>query len=147
MMRIEVTDRESIEHGLQVGAAFVVISIRDTDQDKARIPEMPGLLGVLYLAFDDNEPLPNLPLPLGVRLMTPGQAKDIWAFVRRHEAGIEAVVVHCEAGLSRSPAVAAALAKAYGQDESRYFRKYMPNQYVYRTMLENQVRLAPEEPR
>jgi hypothetical protein len=37
--------------------------------------------------------------------------------------------------MSRSPAIAAALAGAYGGDEAQFFRDYQPNLYVYEHML------------
>jgi predicted protein tyrosine phosphatase len=94
-----------------------------------------GLRDVLYLAFDDAEPTTNLTLPPDITLMTAEQAKEIWQFVRQWEAKVGAVVVHCEQGMSRSPAVAAALCKSYGGDEACFFRGYLPNRYVYRLML------------
>lgn len=43
----------------------------------------------------------------------------------------------CDAGYSRSPAVAAAIAKAFGVDDEEYFSggRYCPNRHVYRTTL------------
>lgn len=64
------------------------------------------------------------------------QAGEIWEFVRRQPVSVGAVVVHCEGGVSRSPAVAAALCKGLGGDDSCFFRQYKPNAYVYRLMCE-----------
>lgn len=46
-------------------------------------------------------------------------------------------MVRFYAGYSRSPAVAAAIAKAFGVDDEEYFSggRYCPNRHVYRTML------------
>jgi len=49
------------------------------------------------------------------------------------------IIVHCEAGISRSPAVAAALAMHFNKDCSEYFgdaSKYIPNRLVYKTLLD-----------
>jgi predicted protein tyrosine phosphatase len=137
-MRLIVTDRESIEQGIHVGVPFALISIRDPSSPRPRIQSIPKPLGVLHLAFDDAEPAANLQLPPEIHLMTAKQAKSVWSFVRDHQPQIGAVVVHCEQGMSRSPAVAAALAKAFGEDETRFFRDYAPNEFVYRLLLENQ---------
>ena len=48
-------------------------------------------------------------LPATIKLMTP--ARD---FVAPHQKSISTVAVHCEQGMSRSPAVAAAIAKKAG---------------------------------
>jgi predicted protein tyrosine phosphatase len=130
-----VRDRDSIEHGVLVRSSYIVISIRDPDKRKARIPTQSGLRDVLYLAFHDAEPVGNMTLPDDIILMSTDQAKQIWQFVRQWEAKVGAVVVHCEQGMSRSPAVAAALCKSYGGDEACFFREYLPNRYVYRLML------------
>jgi protein-tyrosine phosphatase len=55
-------------------------------------------------------------------------------FVERHRAFVGAVVVHCEAGASRSPAVAAALARWLRADERPFLRQHQPNWYVYRLL-------------
>lgn len=63
-------------------------------------------------------------------------ARAICAFVSEHRSSIECVVVHCDAGFSRSPAVAAALARCLGQDDAEFFRRYHPNMHVYRTLID-----------
>ena len=49
---------------------------------------------------------------------------------------IETIIVNCEAGISRSAGVAAALANIINEDDSRYFKEYLPNMLVYRKILE-----------
>ena len=39
-------------------------------------------------------------------------------------------------GMSRSPAVAAAISKCLGFDERTFHRQYQPNRYVYRLVVE-----------
>ena len=69
--------------------------------------------------------------------MTAEQAEKIWQFVDDQKDRVGgAVVVHCEAGVSRSPAVAAALCKGLGGNDLQFFRRYQPNMHVYRLMLE-----------
>ena len=45
-------------------------------------------------------------------------------------ATLGAIVVHCEQGVSRSPAVAAALCDALGLDGRRFWHGYQPNKHV-----------------
>ncbi len=100
-----------------------------------------ALRGVLHLAFHDAEPTQTMQLPPDIAAMTEAQAREIQQFVDRHKAGVGAFVVHCHQGMSRSPAVAAALAIYFGQDERPFFRDCMPNQYVYRLMRETMPEL------
>jgi hypothetical protein len=62
-MELIVTDRESVERGILVRSAYVVISIHDPDKRRARIRTQSGLRAVLYLAFHDAEPSERLALP------------------------------------------------------------------------------------
>ena len=131
-----ITDRETIEAGLLVRSSYVVISIHDPDKPKPKVRKQGGLRDVLFLAFHDAEPTEKMKLPSDIKLMTPGQAKKIQQFIKKNKADVGAVVVHCEQGMSRSPAVAAALCKALGGDGARFWREYQPNRYVYRLVLE-----------
>jgi predicted protein tyrosine phosphatase len=73
-------------------------------------------------------------------LMTEDQARQVWGFVRQWEGQVGSIVVHCEQGMSRSPAVAAAICRAFGGDPEDFFREYQPNQYVFRLMNESNAR-------
>ena len=73
-------------------------------------------------------------LPKDIVLMTREQARAIWQFVKRHQSRVSSIVCHCEQGVSRSPAVALALAEAFGSDTAKIKVHTHPNQYVYRLM-------------
>jgi len=108
-----------------------VISIRDPGTRPARVRRPAGLRDTLFLAFHDAEPTENLALPPEIRPMSPDDAEEIWNFVLRHKPHVGTIVCHCEQGMSRSPAVAAALAKALGEDSAVFFAEYQPNMFVY----------------
>jgi predicted protein tyrosine phosphatase len=56
------------------------------------------------------------------------QAIEIAEFVKRHYAkGIRLFVVHCDAGMSRSAAVAAAIWSYFEGDPETFFTEYHPN--------------------
>ena len=135
-LKFIVTDRSGIEAGVLVKSAYIVISIHDSNSRPAMVKKQSGLRATLKLAFDDAEPTSSSHLEAAVMLMTSQQADEIWAFVEQHRNDVGAVVVHCEAGVSRSPAVAAALCKGLGGDDRRFFRMYQPNMHVYRLMLD-----------
>lgn len=68
---------------------------------------------------------------------TKEQAVQILDFVEEVKDNIEILVVHCDAGISRSSGVAAALSLIYtGTDKGIFMdKRYVPNMFVYRTIL------------
>ena len=50
---------------------------------------------------------------------------------------VDVFLIHCEAGLSRSLAVAAALSRIYYNDDGPWFELEFPNRLVYRLLIEN----------
>ncbi len=129
-LNIIVSDRATIEAGILVRSSYVLISIHDPYKPRPRVPKQSGLRDVLYLAFHDAEPSVSLALPDGVRLMTALHAEQIVRFVEKHRGQVGAVVVHCEQGMSRSPAVAVGIALLIGQPAERFLNRYQPNQHV-----------------
>ena len=86
-----------------------------------------GITGVLKLWFDDVES--------GSDCMEECHAEAIKRFLNAHSK--ETIIVHCDAGVSRSAGIAAALMKFYNGDDTPIFDnpKYCPNMLCYRTML------------
>jgi predicted protein tyrosine phosphatase len=78
------------------------------------------------------------------------KAKQILDFVAEMWPQVECFLVHCHAGMSRSPAVAAAIEHIYhgNRADEFWFKTKTPNMLVYRTLLnehygiENNVRSA-----
>ncbi len=135
-MQFHVTDRRTICKGLIVRTSYVVVSVRDPGTNRPHIPHGAGLRALLYLAFHDAEPTAIMKLPGRVRPMSPRQAERVWAFVERYRNDAQTVVCHCEQGMSRSPAIAIALAEAFNGDAAAIRRETQPNQYVYELMRE-----------
>jgi predicted protein tyrosine phosphatase len=144
-MQFLVYSRGSMESLVAPDVAHVIISITTTADEKARLPASPRCLGVLRLAFPDaDRPGPGAPAK---RLFSAEHARQVWSFVLAYRTRVERVLLHCDAGQCRSPAVAAALAKVFHGDDTDYFRRYRPNARVYRTLLETYVaEFAPPEP-
>lgn len=131
-MEIMVTDRDSIERGVTVKAGtYAVISIRDPDKPNVTIPRTSGLRAVLELAFHDTDPTAGFLGDARLVHMTNEQAREIARFVIAHLERVKAIVCHCEQGASRSPAIAAAIAKQLGEDDAHFWMEYVPNKYVY----------------
>lgn len=89
-------------------------------------------VGLLRLAF------PDLAMPVeGCDLFDEEHAHRILDFVQDVWRRIELLMVHCEAGVSRSPAVAAAVARIHFGEDREFFRPgvYDPNRLVYQALL------------
>jgi predicted protein tyrosine phosphatase len=135
-MKFIVTDRVTIQSGIVVRTPYIVVSIYTPTMPRPVIPRRLGLKAVLFTSFHDAEPTEEFALPPDIVLMTLKQAKAIWRFVKRHQAEVGSIVCHCEQGMSRSPAVALALAETLGGDVDYIWDNYQPNQYVYGLMKE-----------
>ncbi len=111
-----------------------MISISNPAVPHPTLPDSPLRLGVLRLAFDDVEPTRRE--KGGKTPMTPAQAREVREFVEGHLDAAELIVVHCDAGVSRSPAVAAALWRWLEGSRGPFFDLFRPNGHVYRTLGE-----------
>jgi len=134
-LKLSVLDRQSVERGYVMREPYIVISIRDPDSRPVRHRRPSLCVAVLELAFHDAEPISGFRPSGHVDYMTNEDASGIWSFVRAHEGTYQSIVVHCEQGMSRSPAVAAALAEGLGLDSTRFWEEYAPNQFVYDKVL------------
>jgi len=90
--------------------------------------------GLLRMFFDDVD------IPKYRNSFSEEQAQHVLGFYEEMvEKGVEVMMVHCEAGISRSSGVVAALSKIFEGDDSYYFSDkspYHPNRLVYRSILE-----------
>lgn len=110
---------------------WACISIATTEDEFVRIDQR-NQLGLLQLAFADmTQRIP------GLIFFDSEHAHDILDFVTHYWLQIDVLMVHCEMGLSRSPAVAAAVSRLKKGKNRRFFREpYVPNGHVYRVLLE-----------
>ena len=63
-------------------------------------------------------------------------ALEIINFVEKFCNTVSLCVIQCQAGLSRSVAVASALSKIVNNEDDLIFRKGIPNMFVYTTLLD-----------
>ena len=136
-----------LSHGIYVSSAYrmntqeftrpsIVIQIAAHGERFPPLLKNSHLKGVLQTHFDD---------PAYVRegAITPTQAEEIITFVNRHWDGIVDIYVHCHQGVSRSPAVAAALMRIFmGAPEYFWFENYRPNGVVYGMIIAAASRLG-----
>ncbi len=114
--RVQFFPRQVIEGMPHGDPRTVLISITDPG-DPARLPD--GWAGVLRLEFDDIAP----PFPVLIRdgnkhrdlvPFDEPMATQVLEFVGGVSQDVNRVIVHCNAGISRSAAVARFLADYYG---------------------------------
>lgn len=165
-MKLVVRSREQVRT-LDPDFRYLVISISDPppDGEPLKVPQRWGLLDVLHLEFHDfdlwalgdkknglfrNRTIEEL-------AMTADHAKAIWDFVQRPRSIEPAgIVIHCHAGVSRSPSVAMALADALRLDRSAIDwqswdgpldpDRRAPNWHVYRLTLGHFKASKPSKP-
>ena len=132
-MDIVVMDRASAREASfkKSAPATAIISIVDVLAEPNRFCHAPWIKGILRLCFEDvEESEPDC--------ITDQDALRIRDFVLKMKvAGVERLIVHCEAGVSRSAGVAAAILKSLGADETRIWNdsKYSPNRACYEKVL------------
>lgn len=122
-----VYSRAAIERSAAHDVPHVVISITSSSDDVARVATNEHTLEVVRLVFLDVPA--HLPVAMSVE-----DATRILDAVARHRARLARVVVHCDAGVSRSPAVALGLARWLGVPEGDLATRYRPNPHVLETM-------------
>ncbi len=85
--------------------------------------------GLLQLAFADTAD------PDRSDSFTSSHAAELLDFVKKVWDRVDALLIHCEAGLSRSPGVAAALSRIYYGDDGPWFEYDFPNTLVYHLLV------------
>lgn len=129
-MEFMICSRAEIEEGIIVRTPYIVISISDSDSKPPRLIKGCGFLDAIFVHFDDTDPKYSF----GKTPMNVEQAKAIWDFVENNCERAGTIVCHCLAGMSRSPAVALALAEAFEEETSAITEYFNYNQHVYQTM-------------
>lgn len=128
------------------GPSDSVISITCPGQAPAQLQ---GMSAVLRLEFYDlEEPVPELPKYGPETLFSPAHAEAIVDFVRRRHSGPEkrTIVVHCEAGIRRSAAVALYVAEATGCAFANRAQADLANTRVIRMLEDYSGKAIPIPP-
>ena len=112
----------------------VIISITDPDKESNVFEKSPlnNIKAVLRVQFQDVD----APNPESI---TNGDASKIAKFAMLWYNKVDVIIVHCEAGQSRSAGAAAAILKYFtGKDDAIFDDyRYTPNRTVYRKVLNN----------
>ena len=154
-MEFFVYSRAMIEAITPHEVGHLIISIRTPgDPKEVRLPTNALTRGVLHLQFHDIDSYPAdveeilfAEEPhLKKAVFTDEMADQVLDFIDKHFTfaayPVERIIVHCDAGISRSAAVAAALCKSvFADDDDPFFRRYHPNRRVYRAILNAYARM------
>jgi predicted protein tyrosine phosphatase len=120
---------------------WAAIQIGDEEGDWPKLNKVKQV-DVLQLAFPDREFIRNDEEVL----FNVDHADKILDFFAEVAPKIGRLLVHCYAGVSRSPATGAALSKIHYGEDQRFFDNYCPNSMVYHQILERAVARGIWEP-
>lgn len=109
----------------------IIISISDLDKDRIIFPVNPSILDVHYEWFEDDDA--NTP-----ESISENQAAAIAEFAKKwNDKSVNVICyVNCEAGMSRSAGVAAAIARYFLGNDEWIFKTKIPNRRCYRMVLD-----------
>ena len=124
-MKFKVFSRDEIK-GYSLKEDHVVISICAPEDTPAELAKIDSRLDTLHLFFHDFDRKIK-----GYKLFSIKDVRKIIDFVEKYKNKVKCIVVQCDAGISRSPAIAAALSKAMACGDNHFFTHYIPNRYVY----------------
>lgn len=148
-MKIIVSSRNSLMSGIrETEDPISLVSITDKPtQDIAKQvrnfrkhDSIKPYIAILSLSFDDIE-FDGKEF-FGNRKMisfTQDMANLARAFIQEGLEDGRSIIFQCEAGISRSAAMAAATARFFGRpwEDLQFFQNYIPNRLVYRLMLQS----------
>lgn len=128
---IRIMSRQAAENAIPTETTMFMISISDVGSPLPNIKASKLNRGCIQMQFDDvYEDEPNA--------MTAAQAKELVGWIEYFFEHIqcEQMWVHCEAGVSRSAAIAAATARCLFGDDTSIFANpnFYPNKHVYLLM-------------
>jgi predicted protein tyrosine phosphatase len=119
----------------------ILISIRSPGSEPVELPENFARKDTLRLAFhdvsEDHEGTYKWLTSHGVDVVpfTVSEARKVVSFL--HQYNVPMLVINCEAGISRSAGMAAAISKHLTGDDSEFYNaeKYHPNELVKTLVL------------
>lgn len=129
-MKFEIVPKHTLEKiSSDLITDCIIISIHSADVNEPNIAANEHIKNVLFLCFDD--------VVKGEKnFIDQPQAKLINRFVNEY-ASLPLCIVSCDAGISRSAGVAAALSLIHNGSDEEIFSdpKFCPNMDVYRAIL------------
>ena len=138
-MKFLVLGRRDIKYRY-AAEKHIVVSIHDPKSPKIQMFATKNRLDTLRLSFHDwdgeqlrimyeREERPEMVF------FSVEMAKQILKFVDKYSDKVDLIVCQCEAGISRSAGIAAALSKIFNKDDEYFFKHYIPNSLVYSQII------------
>lgn len=137
-MKITVYNRQTIENMEMPNVFHLIISIADPKGTFANIKTNEYTCYVLQLRFHDIDTVvKDYNDHLEPEMFQVSDAQNILQLIKVYGEAQE-IIVQCEAGLSRSPGVAAALSKIINGTDSYYFKHHSGlNRRVYKMIIDS----------
>ena len=132
------------DHNGEITEPHVIISITEPNVDnEVRFKDNPNRKDILRLSFMDIDCTRHKNLSdsmkndgIEVVLYDKQMAIVVKEFLETYKNSGLTFVIHCGAGVSRSAAIGAAISKFINDDDEWFFKKLVPNRFVYRLTLE-----------
>lgn len=146
-MNILVLSRRQVEcldhYERIVNIPHILISI---EPEACQIPEHPLLHKWMSLYFHDVDD-EGIAERNGLEMMDLEDADLILMFIEDHKDKVEGIVVQCEAGISRSAGIAAALDLILNGDDKKWWKSawHIPNRHCYSAMINRYNQLTDED--
>lgn len=136
---ILVLSRDKIKD-FKTDVKHIIISITDPNNEEVVINSGCTCLDILRLQFHDLDKrakkiIQNSSDKNNYLLFNKKEAKKIVNFIKKYLNKTNLIICQCEAGISRSAGVAAALSKYITGSDEYYFKHYIPNSLVYKLLL------------
>lgn len=130
---VRIRSRKDMQQeAYRINEPCIIISISDLDKWPIAFPVNDAIIDVKCFTFEDEDDINN------PESITRDDAEAMAAFVTKWANKPQSYIcyVNCEAGLSRSAGIGAAIAKFFLGDDSWIFRTKVPNRLCYRFMLD-----------
>jgi len=132
-MKIKTMSRQEAEKYIPTKKC-IFISITTPHSLPAQIKRNELVEGIFRVSFNDVDKQDETDA-IKFIMFDDDMAKAIIDFVVRYKDAVEEIIVHCEAGQSRSVGCAGAIARCFYGDDKEFFENKTPNMLVYRTIL------------
>jgi hypothetical protein len=135
VLKVEVLSRQEVASIDYLKVKYAIISITDNTRYFTSYPtsdiNMVALLALKFADTDDKEDIDDW------KCISNTQAKLILDFAFSVKEEVDTIIINCDAGISRSSGIAAALSYIFNGTDSEIWDnpKFFPNKLVYDTIL------------
>lgn len=128
---IEILSRQEMKnYTWDKSKDYAVISISPPGNEPEWLQLEDHIIGIIKLGFDDVDKKED-----GLEPLSKIDAAAIVEFCSIVLPYADRLIVHCDAGISRSAGITAAISKYYFNNDNWVFKKKIPNMHCYVTVL------------